>query len=381
MRRRITFLTTLTLGLGLPLAYGQPRPPLPIPAAQAVSGYAQFPFGQSLAEVRRRLEASFPGRTYAFAQGFGRTALRLRDGLTFHGEDVDATFVFIQGQLVAVKLEEQATATRLRAVQTFLTSRFGAGAPAARSALHSLLDPGTAQTHAQGSVALAAAEPGPDGQRWLTVTFQEPQVAARLRTQMDTAANLERLAALYERGGWKALPHEPLARTNEFLMALTTASGFEQAALLGAEVTTQERAWAGAYFYMLITGQVAGEERQRQVLTLTGEELNNPLSLFLLGRIRYTEAQYADDRSATAQAEAEQGYLQMINAYTLTSLLMEDVPQLSSLLANSHVAMLAGLATGAAELSAADRAKVDRAWQQFYRAFRQQYPSVPLTGP
>lgn len=376
--RRITFFTTLTLGLGLPLAYAQPRPPLPVPAAQAVSGYAQFPFGQPLAEVRRRLEASFPGRTYAFAQGFGRTALRLREGLTFHGEDADATFVFVQERLVAVKLEERATEARHKAVQTFLTSRFGSGAPAARTALQGLLDPGSAQTYAQGSVALAAAEPGPDGQRWLTVTFQEPQVAARLSTQMNTAANLERLEALYERGGWKALPHEPLARTNDFLMALTTASAFEQAALLGAEVTTQERAWAGAYFYMLITGQVAGDERQQQVLTLTGEELKNPLSLFLLGRIRYTEAQYADDRSA--QAQAEQGYLQMMNAYTLTSLLMDDVPQLSRLLADAHVAMLAGLATGAASLSAADRAKVDRGWQQFYRAFRQQYPSAPLTG-
>lgn len=377
MSRRLTTILALTWGLTQSLTAAQVTTPTvsyTTPPRSAVTGYAQFPFGTPLTEVAARLQKGFPGQTFGYAKGFGRQVLRLREGLILNSEDADATFTFLNGQLTEVKLEVEGDERTLTKMNAFLGQRFGQAAPLTLSAEEQRLGRDTPTAYAQESVLLNT-ESTYNG-LLITVTFRDPAAARQLRAQMDAAINLPPLQQLYEAGQWKKLPHEKLQGVDEFMSALTVGDTYERAALLGEGVTTRERAWAGAYFYVGLVERTRGELEAQRVLEKTAHELLNPLSMFLLGRLNFS-AQTSDPPTPAQVATYRQGYFDMMNAYNLTSLLSEDLPQLSKLLADSHTGMLAGLANGMSDLGETDRKALNDSWKSFYSKFTQTYQVSP----
>lgn len=340
---------------------------------QAVQGFAQFKFGDSLYTVRSRLERSFPNSTHAFERGFGRVSLRAYQGITLNGQQVRALFTFVNDKLAQVTLElpsgKEADREKLSA---YLERHFGTPSLREAQPVEQQFGRMPTTTYAGGSVVVEGDSLFTEN--YLAVHFENRAVMDEVLARQAQSLSPDMLMQLIEQGGWKTLPHESYAHLDDFVRALAVGDSLEHIALL-SEHPTQERLWAGSFFYAEYIMATHDEARGQKVLQITGTELMNPLSLFWVGRLNYTQGAYG--KTPQEKKKAQEGYLQMMNAYNLVGVFENSIPNLGKLLADQHVAMLSGLANGYGDMSAAERQKVDASWAAFWKKFVATYSAPP----
>lgn len=334
-----------------------------------VTGFTQFQFGDSLSKVQARLDKSFPDRTYSFDRGFGRTSIRLNDGMVLNGTPASTLFTFVDGKLADICLELDLDEAERKSMLAYLQKRFGASQKKTLTPLEIQLQRPTAITFAEGSVMvedLSALD-------LLKVHFQSVPVMQATEAKIQQAVNLTSLRKTYEERGWLALPHQSIQSTDPYLKALINGDTLERFAL-AATARTREQAWIASYFYAMGLMDAVDEKQGWSAMTISGDQLRNPLAAFLVGRINFYNAETTTSgNDEAAQAKAKESYIQMLNAYTLTSNFSEDYPQLAGVLANSHAAMLSGLANGLSDVDEETRTLVEKSWEAYWAEFKKLY--------